>query len=201
VVAGLQGSELTPSTEETWKAMERLKDIGLCKSIGVSNFTVKKLEEMKPYVKIIPSVNQVELHPKWPQEELLTKCREMCIHCTAYAPIGSMETAEKFKHSGPTLLEDPNVLAIAEQIGRTPAQVCLRWGLQRGTSVIPKSSKEKHLKENKDLFSFKLSNEQMARLFDVDPKERLVKGTIFLDENGRFVGGYSNLNHLWDGEL
>lgn len=88
-VTGVEGEELTPTIKETWLAMEELVAKGLVKTIGVSNFSAKRLRAMKEYATIFPAVNQVELHPQWRQAELLTACAEMGVHVTAYSPLGS----------------------------------------------------------------------------------------------------------------
>ena len=140
VVAEFEGEILTPSYKETWLAMENLVRIGLVKSIGVSNMSAKKIREMKEYATIFPVVNQVELHPFLRQDEVLAACSEMGVHLTAYSPLGSPDSAEMIKHEGASVMAHPTVTAIAEEVSKEPAQVLIRWAVQRGTSVIPKST-------------------------------------------------------------
>ena len=110
---------------------------GLAKSIGVSNFSIKTLTALLEHANIVPAVNQVELHPCLPQYELLEFCRSHNIHLTAYSPVGKLKFAS-----------DPAIIEIANPHGITGAQVLLSWGVQRGTSVIPKSLRKERLKEN-----------------------------------------------------
>ncbi|KAI8850396.1 NADP-dependent oxidoreductase domain-containing protein [Chytridium lagenaria] len=125
---------------ETWRAMEALVDTGKVKSIGVSNFNVTKLKTLLAEARIKPAVNQVELHPYLPQLDLLEYASKNGIHITAYSPLGSGQD--------PNLLEDEVVSQIATKNGKSVAQVLIAWGIQRGTSVIPKSSNPKRLEEN-----------------------------------------------------
>jgi diketogulonate reductase-like aldo/keto reductase len=120
------------SIKETWQEMEKLVDQGKVKSIGVSNFTVSRLKEVLSYCRIKPAVNQVELHPYLPQNELLQFCKENGIHLTGYSPLGS-------KPGPDSVLNDPVVEEIAKKHQKTNAQVLISWAIQRGTSVIPKS--------------------------------------------------------------
>ncbi|KAK3819504.1 MAG: NADP-dependent oxidoreductase domain-containing protein [Benniella sp.] len=115
---------------ETYKAMEALIETGLTKAIGVSNFSVGNLEKLLQVAKIVPAVNQVELHPELPQQELLDYCNSKGIHLTAYSPLGSTDSP---------LIKRDEVTKIAEKHKSSNANVLIAWGRQRGTSVIPKS--------------------------------------------------------------
>ncbi|KAG8927465.1 hypothetical protein FRC01_007448 [Tulasnella sp. 417] len=128
-----------PTFVETWKEMEKLLDTGTVKSIGVSNFSVKTFDVLLPHVKIVPAVNQVQLHPYLPQLELLDYCTSKGIHPTAYSPLGQTNSP---------LFTDETIVRIAEKYGVSTGQVLLSWGVQRGTSVIPKSEKEERLRSN-----------------------------------------------------
>ena len=110
---------------------------GLARSIGVSNFSIKTLTTLLEHASIVPAVNQVEMHPCLPQHDLLEFCNSRNIHLTAYSPVG------KAKFS-----DDAEIVQIAKSHGATSAQVLLSWGVQRGTSVIPKTLNEERLKEN-----------------------------------------------------
>eukprot|EP01034_Spumella_vulgaris_P025770 gene25770-32260_t len=166
----IEAEVLTPSIEETWLAMEALVAKGLVRSIGVSNFSGKRLRAMKAYATIFPAVNQVELHPQWRQDGLLAACAELGVHVTAYSPLGSPGNAEMIGYDGQSLLENPSVIAIAESVGKTPAQVAIRWAVQRGTSVVPKSSTASRIALNFDVQSWSLSAEDMSKLNNIEPQ-------------------------------
>ncbi|KAJ3272441.1 hypothetical protein HDV01_005510 [Terramyces sp. JEL0728] len=131
--------------KQTWKQMEELVDQGKTKSIGVSNFTVRLLEQLLPACRIKPVVNQVELHPYLPQNELVQYCKENGIVMTGYSPLGGKPSPE-------SIISDSVVAEIAKRNGKTPAQVLISWAVQRGTSAIPKSSNKERIKNNIDLF-------------------------------------------------
>ncbi|KAF8625053.1 hypothetical protein AX15_005583 [Amanita polypyramis BW_CC] len=138
----------SPTFVETWLDMEKLLRTGKVKSIGVSNFSVKTLNELLPYINVVPAVNQVEAHPCLPQHELLAFCKEKGILVTAYSPVGKFMFAS---HKG--------LVEIARRKGATRAQILMSWGVQRGTAVIPKSEKEDRLRENIALV--RLTEEEM----------------------------------------
>ncbi|CDS12732.1 hypothetical protein LRAMOSA04916 [Lichtheimia ramosa] len=157
----------TPYTE-TYAAMEKLVGDKV-RAIGVSNFTVKKLEKLLETAKIVPAANQVELHPYLPQQELLDFCAKKGIHVTAYSPLGSTDSP---------LMKDEQVAAIAKKYDASPAQVLLSWGIQRGTSVIPKSVTESRIISNfKDV---ELSDEDFNKLNSlVTESKRLINPKTF----------------------
>jgi diketogulonate reductase-like aldo/keto reductase len=142
---------------ETWRAMERLLADGKARAIGVSNYTVRHLEELLASAKIPPAVNQVELHPFLSQRDLLAFCRSRGIQVEAYAPLVK---ARRMKH--------PALRSVAAKHGRTPAQVLVRWSLQRGLVVIPKSVRAERIRENADVFGFALDAEDLAVLDALD---------------------------------
>jgi len=128
---------------ETWQALERLVDDGHCKSIGLSDITLKKLREIVAVARIKPAVVQVESHPYLPEWDLLDFCREHGIVIQAFAALGH---AMK-----PSVLEDPVITAIAQRVRKTPAQVALAWAVQRGTTFLTTSTKRQHIQESFDL--------------------------------------------------
>ena len=138
---------------ESWRAMEEILKQGKCRAVGVSNFTTNHLEELLQNSDLAPAVNQVEFHPFLYQKELLNYCRKQGIHVEAYSPLAR---GENLKH--------PKIVAIAAKYSKTPAQVMIRWGLQHGLTVIPKSVKEERIKENSQVFDFQLSDEDMRVL-------------------------------------
>eukprot|EP00741_Cyanophora_paradoxa_P000600 tig00000411_g577.t1 len=155
---------------ETWEAMEALVDAGLVRTIGVSNFKIRDLEELLSYARIKPAVNQVELHPYLAQPKLLDFCTKRGIHLTAYSPLG----AQPDNPNAVKLLDDPVIGDIAKRIGRSPAQVVLRWNLQRSphVSVVPKSYRPARIAENLDVFGFALSEADMAAVSALNKDQR-----------------------------
>jgi diketogulonate reductase-like aldo/keto reductase len=142
---------------ESWKALEEFKREGRARSIGVSNYTVRHLDELLCAAEIPPAVNQVEFHPFLVQNELLAHCREHGIVLTAYSPLAHGEG-----------LGDPTLAAIAARHGKTAAQVMIRWAIQRGTSVIPKSTRRDRIHENALVFDFVLSADEMRQIDALD---------------------------------
>eukprot|EP00069_Balaena_mysticetus_P002672 bmy_16238T0 len=148
------------------QALEKCKDAGLTKSIGVSNFNRKQLEMIlnEPGLKYKPVCNQVECHPYLNQSKLLEFCKSKDILLVAYATLGSDLRKKWVKKDNPVLLQDPVLNTIAEKHRRTPAQVTLRYQLQRGVIALAKSFNEKRLKENFQVFEFQLTPEDMQSL-------------------------------------
>lgn len=144
---------------ESWKALLRLRDQGLVHSIGVSNYTIRHLEELLPVSPVPPSVNQVEFHPFLYQAKLLEFCRGRGIQIEAYSPL-----TKGYR------LNDAVVAQIAAKYGRTPAQVLIRWSLQHGLVVIPKSVRPERIRENAQVFDFDLRREDMDLLDALDER-------------------------------
>ena len=141
---------------DTWRAMERLVDDGHCRSIGLSDITLKKLREIVAVARIKPAVVQVESHPYLPEWELLEFCREHGIVIQAFAALGH---AMK-----PSVLEDPVITAIAQRVRKTPAQVALAWTVQRGTTFLTTSTKPQRIRESFDLST--LPEDAMREIWD-----------------------------------
>ncbi|XP_013723896.2 NADPH-dependent aldo-keto reductase, chloroplastic-like isoform X3 [Brassica napus] len=142
---GLDPENLLPvDIPRTWKAMEALCDSGKARAIGVSNFSTKKLETILELSRVPPAVNQVECHPSWRQAKLREFCKSKGVHLSGYFPLGSPGTTW-FKSD---VLKNPILNTVAEKLGKSPAQVALRWGLQRGNSVLLKSTNEGRIREN-----------------------------------------------------
>jgi 2,5-diketo-D-gluconate reductase A len=148
---------------DTWRAFEKLQADGRVRSIGVSNFEIEHLERLADETDIVPAVNQVELHPQFPQSELRAYHAEHGILTESWGPIGQ----------GKGLLENEHIEIVAKAKGRTPAQVVLRWHLQLGLVVIPKSVTPSRIAENFALFDFELDDDDMATIAKVDTGERL----------------------------
>ncbi|KAJ8398664.1 hypothetical protein AAFF_G00421920 [Aldrovandia affinis] len=152
---------------DVWREMEALQASGRVKSIGVSNFNIAQLERLLSVAKVPPAVNQVELHPYLVQSDLVQFCKDRNIALTAYSPLGSPGRPQKY-HCGATdpekLLEDPVVQSVARKHKRSPAQVLLRYQVQQGIAVIPKSVKPNHILENTKIFDFCLDEEDFGAL-------------------------------------
>lgn len=195
-VTGNVGPELKPTIKETWQEMEKLVDEGLVKAIGVSNFSVKKLEDMLGYARVKPSVVQCEGHPYFRNDRLRQWCEARGIHFTAYSPLGSPDSTMMFRSSrnNPKLMEDPTVVSIAKELGKSPAQVLLRWAVQRGTSVLPKSTNRDRIRMNLELFSWELPQTLFNRLNTLPMQKRMLEGDIWLNA----AGPYKTYEDLWD---
>jgi len=155
---------------ETWKALEKLKESGKVKNIGISNFTRKETEHLlSGDIKIKPAVIQIEVHPHLAQSAYLKWLTEQGIHVTAYSPFGDLNPIYR-KAGAPSLIEEATVKKIAEKHGKTVAQVLLSWGVTRGTSVVPKSSKPDRIKENAGVFD--LTPEEVAEIDKLNTNTR-----------------------------
>uniref|UniRef100_A0A8C6DHJ1 NADP-dependent oxidoreductase domain-containing protein n=1 Tax=Moschus moschiferus TaxID=68415 RepID=A0A8C6DHJ1_MOSMO len=150
----------------TWEALEKCKDAGLTKSIGVSNFNHKQLEKIlnKPGLKYKPVCNQVECHPYLNQSKLLDFCKSHDIVLVAYGALGSQRLSKWVNQNHPVLLEDPVLCDIAKKHKQTPALVALRYQIQRGIVVLAKSYNKNRIKENIQVFDFELTPEDMKTI-------------------------------------
>ncbi|XP_075994359.1 aldo-keto reductase family 1 member B1 [Genypterus blacodes] len=163
------GEMLTSDVDyvDVWRGMEALQASGKVRNIGVSNFNILQLERLLTLCTVTPAVNQVELHPYLTQTALVEFCKSKNIALTAYSPFGSPERPPQLVRadSDPVkLLEDPVVADVARKHQRSPAQVLLRYHVQQGVAVIPKSDKSHHLLENTKVFDFSLSEEDLREL-------------------------------------
>jgi alcohol dehydrogenase (NADP+) len=160
---------------KTFEAMLKLQDKGLVKSVGVSNCGISRLEQLIAESGVTPAMNQVELHPYNPQNELLQYCEEKGIRLTAYSPLGSGDRPDSMKQKGePPLLENEVVKSTAEKEGITPAQLLIAWAIDRGTVVIPKSTSAQRIAENFAAASHQLSPEARSALEGIDIRHRYV---------------------------
>lgn len=138
---------------DAWRALETLYKTGRIRAIGVSNFQIHHLETLKKHATIMPVINQIELHPKLTQKELITYCTQNNIRVEAWSPL---------MQGG--LFDNPLLQEIAAHHGKTVAQVILRWGLQNNIIVIPKSTKPHRIAENMDIFDFELTLNEIAKI-------------------------------------
>jgi methylglyoxal/glyoxal reductase len=137
----------------SWRALEKLKDEGVCRAVGVSNYTIRHLEEIRTNSDLLPAVNQVEFHPFVYDPELVAYCAKHDIRLEAYSPL------TRAQH-----LDDPTIHAIAQAHERSPAQVLVRWGLQHEIVEIPKSTHRERIEENARVFDFSLGPAEVRRL-------------------------------------
>jgi methylglyoxal/glyoxal reductase len=149
---------------DSWRALERLKEDGVCRAIGVSNYAIRHLEELAGHSHVTPAVNQVEFHPFVYDPELLTYCSAHGIQPEAYSPL----TRDR-------RLDDATIADVARTHGRSPAQVLIRWGLQHGVVEIPKSVRQERIRENARVFDFTLTAEEMTRLDSLRDRRRITQ--------------------------
>jgi len=169
---------------ETWKGMEEIYKKGLAKSIGLSNFGTSQIQRIHNESTVKPHNLQLECHGYWPQNELYDLCKKLNIVMTAYAPIGSPGSragALLTSHATerPVLMEEEIVKSIAAKHNKTPSQVLLRWLVQRGINVIPKSTNADRIKENLSIFDFKLSDDEFNKLSNIPRRETLFPVKMF----------------------
>ncbi|HVO31127.1 MAG TPA: aldo/keto reductase [bacterium] len=142
---------------ESWRALETLRADGRARSIGVSNFMVRHLDELLAHAKTVPAVNQIELSPFLRQDDVVARCAKAGIALEAYSPL-----------TKGARLDESHVVATAKKLGRSPAQVLIRWSLQKGFVVIPKSTREERIRENAAVFDFEIPAADMSALDGLD---------------------------------
>lgn len=168
----VQGPELAA---ETWRAMEKIYQDGLAKSIGVSNFSIAQLKDLAAGAKTKPMINQVQLHPLMAQTELGDYCRREGLAVEAYAPLARGRC-----------FDDPLIKALAAKHHKSPAQIILRWQLQNNIVVIPKSIHPRRIRENADLYDFNLSGEEMTSVTALN-RDQSVLSTVFPKNDAGYV--------------
>jgi len=167
---------------DTWKALEATVDAGLTKSIGISNFNAAQTQRVLDNCRIKPVVNQIECHPYLTQQKLSDYLKSVDVVVTAYSPLGSPNRPWVTKDD-PVLLEDPKVLNIAKKHNKTAAQVLIRYQLQRGHVVIPKSVTKKRIASNFNVFDFELSPEEIKEINTFECNGRICPMTGDLDSS------------------
>ncbi|KAJ7997919.1 hypothetical protein DPEC_G00217170 [Dallia pectoralis] len=167
----------------TWEALEACKDAGLVKSLGVSNFNRRQLELIlnKPGLKHRPVSNQVECHPYFTQPKLLKYCRQNNIVVVGYSPLGTSRDASWVNIKNPPLLEDELLVSIATKHNKNSAQVGLRFNVQRGVVVIPKSFSPQRIMENFQIFDFSLTEDEMKAIEGLNKNIRFVELLMWSD--------------------
>lgn len=178
----------------TWRQMERLVDMGLARHIGTSNMTVPKLRLVLDDARVLPTVNEIELHPHFQQPALFEFVTRNRIVPVGYCPLGSPNRPERDKTATDTVdMDDPVIVGIAERRRVHPSAVCLKWAVQRGQVPIPMSTRRRNYLSNlKAVSSDPLSPEEMHRIGGIDRDCRLVKGQVFLWKPGQ------SWEDLWD---
>lgn len=178
----------------TWAGLEDAYSLGLCRNIGVSNFSVSKLERLSRSARITPVVNQVESHPYLPQVKLLQYCTDNGIVLTAYAPLGSGDRPARVRTAeDPNLMTDSVITAIATRRGLSPAQVMIAWAIQRGTAVIPKSANPARIAQNFAAASIELTDAEMGAIAGIPRSHRFFKGALWTIEGSPYTQ-----ETLWD---
>jgi D-xylose reductase len=171
------------SIADTWRAMEDLVRAGLVRNIGVCNFNIALLRDLLSCAETAPAVLQVEMHPFLTQDKLVRFCREQGIAVTAFSPLGAASYYQiGMAGEGDSALDQPAVTQIAIAHGKSPAQVLLRWGVQRGTSVIPKSTRSERLRENISIFDFELSADEMSAITALNRNRRFNDPGVFCEK-------------------
>ena len=181
------GEAITGGDVQSWIAVETVLAQGLVRAIGVSNLTLEKLGQMMPSVNVLPVVGMGEMHPLYRQNELLEYCKSEDIHWTAYGVFGSGEMGDTTEHARLSahhnLLKNEAVLAVSIESNKTPAQVLIRWALQRGTSVTLHTTNGDRLRENLDVFDWEMSSEQFESLSTIEPQTRMMAGDFLMESD------------------
>jgi D-xylose reductase len=167
---------------ETWGAMEMLVEAGLTRQIGICNYSASLLHDLMSYARIKPAMLQVESHPYHTQEALLRTAQQYNIAVTAFSPLGALSYVSiDMATANDSVLTEPVVMAAAQRAGATAAQVVLRWGIQRGTAVIPKTSNPQRLIENLTLSEFSLNDDEMAAIAALNQNRRFNNPGVFCE--------------------
>jgi len=167
---------------ETWVAMEKLVDAGLVKRIGVCNYNSALIHDLMTYARIAPAMLQIESHPYLTQEKLIRCARGYGIDVTAFSPLGAQSYFElDMANREESLLGTAPVMVAAQAHGKTPAQVLLRWGIQRGTAIIPKTTKPERMRENLAIDDFSLSEVEMAAISSLNQNRRFNDPGVFAE--------------------
>ena len=178
---------------KTWGAMEELVEAGLVNHIGVCNYNSALMHDLMTYANVPPAVLQIESHPYNTQEKLIQMSKDYGVSVTAFSPLGALSYLElDMAKANEAVIEQAVVKAAAERLGKTPAQVVLRWNIQRGCSIIPKSTKLERLKENVAIFDFELSETEMSAISALNQNKR------FNDPGDFCLTAFNKLHPIYD---
>lgn len=178
---------------ETWAGMETVHDAGLAAHIGVCNYNTGLLHDLITYARIAPHSLQIESHPYLTQEKLIRLATDYGMQVTAFSPLGALSYLElDMAGAGDSVLTQPVVTAAAEAHEKTPAQVVLRWGVQRGCSIIPKTTKPDRMRENLDIMDFALSDDEMQAISALNQNRR------FNDPGDFAEGAFGRFHPIYD---
>ena len=168
---------------ETWHAMEELVNEGLVRHIGVCNYNSALIHDLISYARIKPANLQIELHPYLTQENMLKLCKQYDISVTGFSPLGALSYVPiGMAQTKDSVLEQPVIKAAAKRLGKSPAQVVLRWGIQRGCAVIPKTVTPARMKENLSLFDFSLNDQEMTDISALNAGIRFNDPGVFCEK-------------------
>ncbi|CAM8950074.1 unnamed protein product [Rhodiola kirilowii] len=185
------GEVLDFDIEGVWREMENLVREGRVRDIGICNFTIKKLNKLMDIAQTMPSVCQMEMHPGWRNDKMLEACKKIGIHVTAYSPLGSSER-------GRDLIHDPTVARIANKLNKSPGQLLVKWAIQRGTSVIPKSTHPERIKENIRVYDWEIPEQDFQALCSIPDQKRVLDGEdLFVNKE---EGPLKSVVDIWDHE-
>lgn len=178
---------------DTWRAMENLHDSGFAKQIGVCNYNTGLMHDLLAYARVKPAMLQIESHPYLTQEKLVRLCQINDIPVTAFSPLGALSYVElDMAGAQESILEQAVVKSAAQRLSKTPAQVVLRWGIQRGTAIIPKTSKPERLIENADIFDFELTQQEMEAISALNRDRRFNDPGVFCE------AAFNRLHPIYD---
>lgn len=185
-----KGPSVQPPIKDTWTQMEEQVKAGRAKAIGISNFSTRKTKQLLETAKIKPAVNQVEIHPYFRNSQLIDDMNALDIHPEAYSPLGSEAPEGKT-----TPMQDETINQVAKKLGKGPAEVCLRWSMQKGIIVIPKATSAQHIKDNLTVLDFEIPEEDMKAIDAITEQRRSVEADMWLNKE---EGPYKTREDLWD---
>nr|GEY30797.1 D-galacturonate reductase-like [Tanacetum cinerariifolium] len=171
--------------KDVWEGMEKCQDLGLTKSIGVSNFSPRLIEEILSFAKIPPAVNQVEMNPVWQQKRLNDFCKRNDILLTGYSPLGA--SGAKWGHN--RVMESDVLQDIAKARGKTIAQIALRWIYEQGVSFVVKSFNKERMQQNIDIFNWSLTEDELSKISKIPQQKHVYLIGSFVTEPNDLMAG------------